>query len=187
MKNRTRQQLAVCALICLTGIVTGCASLGQRPSATPLESLDTEAVVAELTPAIETLYLSWREFNDIYKDIKFLERGFLFDPDDRQLGYIQQAALYTQDASVRIRHVWEQLSVLHYVRSERMRDYLTLSVNALTDTIDEIGYDDRFIDIYAAFIEHAPIRGDLDRARNQLVGITALLKEIRATIDGLIR
>ena len=45
------------------------------------------------TGAIEALYLSWHELNEIYKDIKFLERGFLFDPNDRQLGYIQKAAL----------------------------------------------------------------------------------------------
>lgn len=187
MKTRTRRHLYASVLISLLAVLTGCTTLNRQPPATISEAIDTEEAIAELSPAIEELYLSWREFNEIYKDIKFLERGFLFDPHDRQLGYIQKTALYVQDASVRTGHIWERLSVLHYVRADKMRDYLVLSVNALTEAIDEIGYDDRFIDIYTAFIDHAAIQGDLRRARNQLADIATTLKKMRKKIAAMIR
>lgn len=165
-------------VVVLAATLTGCAVATQPATAEP-RMIDSGAVVADLTPDIEALYLSWHALDLIYKDIKFLERGFLFDPDDRQLGYVQKAALYVQDASVRIHHQWEQLSVLHYIRPQRMRDYLTLRVKGLTSTIKEIGYDDKFVDIYAAFILHEAVSQDLNRARHQMRLTSGLLDQIR--------
>jgi hypothetical protein len=113
------------SLIVLTAVLGGCAAVSGNGTAGP-PAINTDTLIADLTPDIEALYLAWHELDQIYKDIKFLESGFLFDPDDRQLGYIQKAGLYIQDASVRIHHHWEQLSVLHYIRPEMMRDYLTM-------------------------------------------------------------
>ena len=179
MKTQCRQWIACGVLFCLMAILFGCAALtGQRPPAAP-ENIDPEGILSDLTPDIEALYLSWHELNDIYKDLKYLERGLLFDSNDSQLGYIQKTALYVQDASVRIHHAWDRLSVLHYIRADHLRDYLTLTVNALTVAIDEIAYDLQFIDIYAAFIAHAAIGDDLNRARAQVETTTALLRRIQ--------
>jgi len=138
--------------------------------------------IANLTPDIEALYLTWHELNQIYKDLKFLERGLLFDPDDRQLGYVQKVGLYIQDASVRIHHRWEQLSVLAYIRPDMLDDYLTLNVNALTAAIDEINYDDRFIAIYAGFIHQQAFIGDIDRARAKIKEAVSLLERLRGKL-----
>ncbi len=142
------------------------------------QTFNTDQVVADLTPQIESLYLSWHELDQIYKDIKFLERGFLFDPDDRQLGYIQKAGLYVQDASVRIRHQWEQFSVIHYIRPEMMRDYLTLRAKGLTSAIQEIEYDEQFLTIYGSFITHDAVTEDLNRARDGIQRNMGLLNQI---------
>lgn len=141
-----------------------------------------DRIIADLTPDIEALYLTWHELDQIYKDMKYLERGLLFDPDDRRLGYVQKVGLYIQDASVRIHHRWEQLSVLAYIRSDMLDDYLTLNVNALTATIDEIGYDDRFIAIYAGFIHQKAFMADIDRARAKMEEAVGLLEGLRAKL-----
>ena len=187
MQTQWKHGLACCVLIYLMVFLIGCAALNRQRLPAVSENVDPERIVSDLTPDIEALYLSWHELNATYKDLKFLERGFLFEPNDNQLAYIQKATLYVQDASVRIHHAWDRLSVLHYIRADRMRDYLTLTVNALTVVIDEIGYDLQFIDIYAAFIAHAAIGEDLDRARTQMETTTALLKRIQEQLVQAIR
>ncbi len=137
-----------------------------------------EKVIGDLTPDIEALYLSWHDLDRIYKDIKFLERGFLFDANDRQLGHVQKAALYVQDASVRIHHRWEQLAVLHYIRPEMLRDYLTLGVKGLTSAKAEIDYDLNFLQVYTAFIENDGMLEAFDRARDRIEGGVNLMDRI---------
>ena len=159
--------IIIFGMVLLTAAFTGCAPSTQTNGGkTP--GIDTYPIIATLAPDIERLYLSWHELDQTYKDIKFLERGFLFDPDDRQLGYVQKVGLYVQDASVRIRHRWEQLSVLHYIRPEMMRDYLTLNVKELTSAIREIGYDEKFLTIYGSFITHEAVIEDVNRALAQI-------------------
>ena len=164
-------------MVLLITILTGCTILNQTDRQ-KTQTFNTDQIVADLTPQIETLYLSWHELHQTYKDIKFLERGFLFDPDDRELGTIQKAGLYVQDASVRSRHQWEQLSVLNYIRPEMMRDYLTLRVNGLTSAIKEIGYDEQFLTIYGSFITHDAVIEDLNRARDGIKKNRDLLNRI---------
>ena len=164
-------------MVLLITILTGCTILNQTDRQ-KTQTFNTDQIVADLTPQIETLYLTWHELDQTYKDIKFLERGFLFDPDDRELGTIQKAGLYVQDASVRSRHQWEQLSVLNYIRPEMMRDYLTLRVNGLTSAIKEIGYDEQFLTIYGSFITHDAVIEDLNRARDGIKKNRDLLNQI---------
>jgi hypothetical protein len=156
-------------LVCLILIpsLIGCGHIN-RADTSGSQVINSEQLIADLNPYIEMLYLNWHELDQVYKDIKFLERGFLFDPDDRQLGYIQKASLYIQDASVRIHDQWEHLSVLAYIRPERLRDYLTISVNGLTSAIAEIGYDEMFLDIYGSYISHDTVSDDLARARSSI-------------------
>lgn len=178
MRNRHTCLTSWLGTLLIISTLAGCTSA--IPSGTSgFRSIESDAMITDLTPDIETLYLTCRRLDQIYKDIKFLERGFLFDPDDRQLGYIQKTGLYLQDASLRAHHQWEQLSMLHYIRPEMMRDYVTLSVNGLTSAIDEIGYDDRFIEIYAAFITHEAVSDDLDRAQDQMRIVAGVLNDIR--------
>lgn len=158
-------------------MLAGCTTLRPDP-----RSMDAERVIDELTPDIEALYLTWHDLDQIYKDMKFLERGLLFDPDDRQLGYVQKIGLYIQDASLRIHHRWEQLSVLAYIRPEMLHDYLTLNVSALTAAIGEIDYDDRFIAIYAGFIRRQAFIADIDRARDKMEEAVGLLERLNGKL-----
>jgi hypothetical protein len=164
-------------MILLIATVTGCAQFNQNERYEK-QAVKGDQLLADLTPHIERLYLSWHELDQTYKDLKFLEREFLFDPDDRQLGYIQKAGLYVQDASVRIRHQWEQLSVLHYIRPEMMRDYLTLNVSGLTSAIKAIGYDEKFLTIYGSFITHDTVTEDVNRARGHIKKNMGVLNQI---------
>ena len=134
------------AVILLIATAPGCTLLNQT-NRSETQTVNADQVIADLTPHLERLYLAWYELDQTYKDIKFLERGFLFDADNRQLGYIQKAGLYIQDAALRIHHQWEQLSVLHYIRPEMMRDYLTLRASGLSSAIKEIEYDAQFLTI----------------------------------------
>ena len=161
-------------LLLVAAAVYGCSS-GPHLEWTESRPIVGEAVIRDLGQDIETLFLAWHALDQIHKDIKFIERGLLFDVDDRQLGYVQKAALYVQDASVRIHHRWEQLAVMHFVRPEMRRDYITLGVNGLTSTINEIDYDLMFMDIYTPFIDNDGVRQDFKRARDQIqVNISAL-------------
>ncbi len=168
-------------MVLFTAAFFGCAPLNQTNNGkTP--GNETDPIIAILAPDIERLYLSWHELDQAYKDIKFLERGFLFDPDDRQLAYIQKAGLYIQDAAVRIHHRWEQLSVLAYIRPEMMRDYLTLNVNGLTSDFKEIEYDQRFLTIYETFITHEAVSDALNRAREHIERNMGVLNQILARL-----
>ena len=138
-----------------------------------------EAVIRDLDDDIETLYLAWHALDQVHKDIKFLERGLLFDPDDRQLGYVQKAALYVQDAAVRIHNRWEQLAVMNYIRPEMRRDYITLSVNGLTSTADEIDYDLMFMDIYTSFIDNDGVRQAFERASDRIQACMTAMQTLR--------
>ena len=151
MKIRHLNAIGWMGKLLLIATVTAC-TLFNHTNGYETQVVDTHPIIAILAPDIERLYLSWHELDQTYKDIKFLERGFLFDPDDRQLGYVQKVSLYIQDAAIRIHHRWEQLSVLHYIRPEMMRDYLTLNVKELTLAIREIGYDEKFLTIYLLII-----------------------------------
>ncbi|MBR9984304.1 MAG: hypothetical protein KFF68_00195, partial [Desulfosarcina sp.] len=164
-------------VILLIATVTGCA-LVNHTNGKETQAVDTHPIIAILTPDIERLYLSWHELDQAYKDLKFLESGFLFDPDDRQLAYIQKAGLYVQDAAVRIHHRWEQLSVLHYIHPEMMRDYLTLNVKGLTSAIKEIEYDEKFLTIYGTFITHEAVTDALNRSREWIEVNKGVLNQI---------
>ena len=177
MKSRRLNAIGWMGKILLIATVTGC-TLFNHTKGYETPGIDTHPIIANLAPDIERLYLSWHELDQTYKDIKFLERGFLFDPDDRQLGYVQKVSLYVQDAAVRIRHRWEQLSVLHYIRPEMMRDYLTLNVKELTSAIREIGYDEKFLTIYGSFITHEAVTDDLNRARDSIKINMGVLNQI---------
>ncbi len=167
----------VVILLIATSTFIGC-TLFNHTQGEKTDAVNTDPIIAILTPDIEILYLSWHELDQAYKDFKFLERGFLFDPDDRQLAYIQKAGLYIQDAAVRIRHRWEQLSVLHYIRPEMMRDYLTLNVKGLTLAIKEIEYDQKFLTIYGTFITHEAVTDALNRTRQRIKENVGILKQI---------
>ncbi len=177
MKNRHLNSIGWIGLFLLTTMLSSCMVL-DRTDRFISQAIHPEQLITDLRPDIETLYLSWHELDQIYHDIKFLERAFLFDPDDRQLGYIQKAGLYVQDASVRIHHLWERLSVLHFIRPEMMRDYLTLSVKGLTLAIDEIGYDEMFLKLHQPYITHSAITGDVNRALDSIKKNQALLNQM---------
>jgi hypothetical protein len=177
MKSGRLKAIGWMGMILLIATVTGCTRYNHTKGY-ETQAVDTDPIIAILTPDIEKLYLSWHELDQTYKDIKFLERGFLFDPDDRQLAYIQKAALFVQDASVRIHHRWEQLSVLHYIRPEMMRDYLTLNVKGLTSAIKEIQYDQKFLTIYGTFITHEAVTDELNRAREHIEKNMGVLNQI---------
>lgn len=167
MTARSHFSIYCTGLLVLAATICGCAIMpGASPSAPP--SSTTERVIADLTPKIESLYLAWHELDQTYKDIKYLERSLLFDPDDRQLGYVQTAGLHIQNASMRIHHQWERLAVVHYIRPDLMRDYLTLSVKGLTSAIDAIASDEVFLKIYSLHISQAVISGDLNKARDDI-------------------
>lgn len=178
MKRQHPAGIGWTSLILLTAVLTACASVSRNRAAAP-PAINADALIGDLTPDIETLYLAWHDLDQAYKDIKYLERAFLFNPDDRQLGTIQKVALYIQDASARIHHQWEQLSVLHYIRPEMMKDYLTLRVKGLTSAIDEIGYDEMFLTIYGPHVKHHVVTSAVDSARDIIQRNKELLNQIR--------
>jgi hypothetical protein len=160
--------------------VTGCAAITETDPSPP-RAFSGDTIIVALTPDIEALYLAWHELDQVYKDIKYLERAFLFEPDG-QLGTIQKVSLYIQDASVRIHHQWDRLSVLDYIRPEMMRDYLTLCVKDLRSAIDEIGYDQLFLKIYGPDVKHPDVTRALDSATGHIEKNKGLLNQILDTL-----
>ena len=159
-------------------VLVGCSG-GRHLEGIERRPIVGEAVIRDLDDDIETLYLAWHTLDQAHKDIKFLERGLIFDPDDRQLGYVQKAALYVQDAALRIHNRWEQLAVMHYIRPEIRRDYITLSVNGLTSTADAIDYDLMFMDIYTAFIDNDGVRQAFEQASDRIQDCLTAMQTLR--------
>jgi hypothetical protein len=143
-------------------------------------------IVDALNPEVEALYLAWHRLDAVHKDIKALEKGFLFDGDDRQLGYIQKASLYVQDAALRIHYQWQRFSVLAYIRPQMIRDYLTLGVKRLTLDRDEIGYDRMFLRIYAPAIDNAAVGADLERALERIDDCEAILEKMSKMLEPVV-
>jgi len=168
-------------LLLLFALTGGCQTV-HHAKVTGSSTIDTDRIIAELTPSIEALYLDWHELDQIYKDIKFLERGFLFEKEDRQLGYIQKVCLYIQDASVRIYNQWSQLSIIHYIRPEFIQDYLTLRSKGLTLSIDAIDYDEKFIAIYRSSIKQSSIQADMEKALIQIKKLKLMMSRIEKRI-----
>jgi hypothetical protein len=181
MKPRHYIKFNSVVLFALWVSFAGCAVFEQNQ---PSQStrIDNSELISTITPAIEQLYLTWNDLDQKYKDIKFIERGYLSYPDDTQLGYCQKVALYVQDASVRIHHNWDRLSVIHYIRPEKMPDYLTLTVRSLLDDIGEIDYDDKFITLYAAFMQNEAVRKEIEQAQDLIRESVETLIEIKEKI-----
>lgn len=176
--------LAALILALAAAALGGCAP-GRQTDGPTYDSAGADRMVEALTPAIETLYLRWHELDRIRKEIKFLERGLLADPDDRQLGYVQKIGLYIQDASLRIHHGWDRLAVLGYVRPEMMRDYVTLNVKSLTSAMAEIQYDLQFLEIYSAFVDNPAIVAEAAKAREKIAAIRDDMRRIVETLTPL--
>ena len=162
-------------------LISGCNTMNHA-RATGSNTIDADPIITELRPHIEALYLEWHELDQIYKDIKFLERGFLFQQNDRQLDYVQKVCLYIQDASVRIYNQWTNLSIIHYIHPEYMQDYLTIRTKGLSLTIDAIGYDEKFIAIYRASIEQNGILTDIEKALIQIKKLKVMMNRIQDKI-----
>lgn len=158
-------------------VLSGCAG-SPRDGLTERHPSYADRIIVDLTPAIEDLYLRWHELDRVHKDIKFLERGLLFNPDDRQLGYLQKINLYIQDASVRIHHQWDRLSVIGYIRPDMMRDYVTLTVESLTSAADEIGYDVLFLDIYSSHVNNRAVAIEIEKAMKVIEANVGALNRI---------
>ena len=184
MKTQQAPAAWLVGAILLTVVQTACTWVSSTGAAGE-RSLNVDRLIADLTPDIESLYLAWHELDQIHKEIKSLERGYLLAPDDRQLGYIQKAALYIQDASVRIHHQWERLAVLNYIREEMLRDYLTLSVDGLRTAVDAVVYDDRFLTVYRTFITHPALVTELDRAQASIQSHLTLMNRIADNLSPL--
>lgn len=163
-------------------LVIGCAGVGS-PDPSASSNQDVSGLVEALMPDVEALYLAWHRLDAVYKDIKALEKGLLFDPDDRRLGYVQKASLYVQDAALRIHHQWQRLSVIGYIRHDSTRDYLTLCVKGLTSDLDEIAYDRMFLRIYAPAIGHPAVAADVDRAMAAIDANVAVLERILKALE----
>ena len=180
-----------CIVASLVTAVLLMMSVGCSRSVAPGGATSPEAGgVAEadaLTREIESLYLTWYRLDTVYKDIKSLEKGYLFDRDDRQLGYVQKASLYVQDAALRVHHQWQRLSVIDYIRPSMVRDYLTLCVKGLTLNLDEIDYDQMFLRIYTPAIKNEAVAGDLEKAQALIDENVAVLKRILVIIEPLAR
>jgi len=186
MKKRHPIFFRLIPMLLLMMLYTGCAS-PEWKGRTTVNVVDTHRIIANLTPTIEEYYLSWHALDRVYKDIKHLEQGLLFDPDDRLLDYVQKAGMYIQDASIRIHQRWEQLSVLNYIRPEMMHDYLVLSASGLKTAKQQIDYDLMFLDIYTPFITHDAFSRDLKRARGHIEESVRLLDQIVLQLSPYVR
>lgn len=185
MRNGHPGILAPLGVLIAMFVLTGCGTVQgpHRSSATPLP---TEGIVARLGGDIEALYLAWHALDLAHKNLKSLEKGFLFHGEDRQLGYVQKASLYVQDASVRIHHQWARLAVLDYIKPPMLRDYLTLCLSSLTRDREEIAYDKKFLRIYTPFITDGTITADLGRAMTRIDENIAIIDRLIETLEPVV-
>ena len=184
MRQLMPSPTGVICLLLLCAMINGCNTMNHA-KANRSSTIEVDHIISELRPHIEALYLEWHELDQIYKDIKFLERGFLSNPNDRQLDYVQKVCLYIQDASVRIHNQWTNLSIIHYIHPEYMQDYLTIRSKGLSLTIDAIGYDEKFIAIYRSSIEQNGILADIEKALTQTKKLKLMMNRIQARIISL--
>jgi hypothetical protein len=148
MKIKRRSWISIVILIFCT---IGCA----HTDATQYS--DLPPAVSEqmflMKPIVEDLYLNHLELDRLYTDLHQVAKYYLFTPGD-QLNYIQKTALFIQEAYRLGRAQWELFSVLEYIRPKAINDYFTLRAKGLENTIDDVRFTLKEIDLYKGFIEN---------------------------------
>ena len=104
-----------------------------------------------MKPIVEALFMNHNQLKYLYSDIHELARGPLFR-SDRQLDYVQKAALYMNEAYLIGHSEWKLLSIMEYIKPEVVQDYYTLRKKGLTEAIQEIQYSIKQIELYKNFI-----------------------------------
>ena len=148
--------LAVLFLLPLLGCTTGTASLKTAHDPTDRQK-------GALVPAIEQLYLNYREAETAYRDLRDLAEGYL-GQSDAQLSYFQKIYLHVRQANLICRYQWELLALMNHIRSDALADYFTLRVRDLRRAIFETETELKVLDIYGPFIANPKVRVLVDRA-----------------------
>jgi hypothetical protein len=138
-------------LVILIFCTLGCSHTTQRQC--PDFSPGVSEQMSLMKPIVEDLYMNHLELYHLYTDLHQVAKYYLFTPGE-QLSYIQKTALFIQEAYRLGRAQWELFSVLEYIRPEAINDYFTLRAKGLENTIDDVRFTMKEIDLYKGFIEN---------------------------------
>ncbi len=160
---QTNQTIQRIAFVLLAALLAVSCSIATSSTSRPDNDL-TAKVQTRIKPLVEALYLNTREQLAIYGDLRSVAQAHALGGDDKQLNYLQKAALYVQKTHLSSWHQWEMLSIMEDIRDEARLDYYTLRRKGLHQAMDEEVYDERFITIYQTQISHAEAQKDIQRA-----------------------
>jgi hypothetical protein len=118
----------------------------------PDVSSEAAAQKSLMKPVVEALFMNHKQLEYLHGDIHEVARELLFQ-SDRQLDYIQKAALYIKEAYLLGYAEWQLLSIMEYIKPDSLQDYLTLRRKGLTQSIPEIQYTIKQIELYRNFIQ----------------------------------
>ena len=105
-------------------LFAGCASSATAPEWGSLKS------------SVETLYLNYWDLKRLHRDLHDVALVHL-EASGTQLGEIQSAARFIQQANLIAFYQWELLSITEYVRDSARYDFFTLRQRSLSDARDK--------------------------------------------------
>jgi len=159
VEKRLKFSIFIFAGICIAFFSAACTT-GREPdsgSANP----SADKTQAQIKPLVETLYLKTKDLEVIYQDLRTVANAHALLPDDLQLSYIQKTALYVQIVLQSASSQWEFLSMMESIKPAALQDFYTLRHRALRKTLDETGYDIRFLKLYKTFITSTEAQKDI--------------------------
>ncbi len=126
-----------------------------RPDWTPLKT------------SVEALYLNYHELKIRHSDLHTAALAHI-EASGHELGEIQSAARFIQQANLIAYYQWELLSITHYIRASARRDFYTLRERDLLDAQDKSNDLIMAVKVYDAFV-HDPQASKLIMACLQLI------------------
>jgi len=105
-----------------------------------------------LRTEVERLYLNYHELRIVYSDLRAAARLHM-EREGGQLGEIQNAARFIDQANLIAYYQWELLSITEYIRDSARGDFFALRVRDIADAQQKSKDLVLAINVYDAFIQ----------------------------------
>ena len=173
------------AVLLLAFVAGGC---GMDRLATAGATTDSEAAAGPLPPddprlheLIVRLDENARYLKELYRDLRKIAEHVMWG-NDALLNTVQKSALYVQQAEVICRGEVELLSVVTYIRKDRLHDYYSLQRKTLARAAADSQTTMQLMHIYGTFVEEPTAAATVVEAQRVIEANIDLFQQVAERI-----